>query len=71
MWWPNGLGAQPLYPLEVSYVGPDSVSINRIKRIGFRTIELVQETTGIFVIISVKIRNHVSISYWVNFKDDK
>ncbi|XP_026480283.1 beta-mannosidase-like [Ctenocephalides felis] len=45
LWWTNGLGAQPLYPLEVSYVGPDSVSINRIKRIGFRTIELVQEPT--------------------------
>ncbi len=41
LWWPNGLGAQPLYDLEIELLGTDGVTIDKItRRIGLRTIEL-------------------------------
>ena len=36
LWWPNGYGAQPLYPLVVRVAG-DEVR----KRIGLRTLEVM------------------------------
>ncbi|HVO38284.1 MAG TPA: glycoside hydrolase family 2 protein [Spirochaetia bacterium] len=36
LWWPNGCGGQPLYPLSVT-LGGDSVS----RKIGLRTLQLV------------------------------
>ncbi|CAF1667367.1 unnamed protein product, partial [Didymodactylos carnosus] len=38
LWWPNGYGEQSLYYLEINYG-----TIKKSKRIGFRTIQLVQE----------------------------
>ncbi len=38
LWWPNGLGAQPLYGLKVSACGAEIA-----KRIGLRSMELVSE----------------------------
>lgn len=40
LWWPNGLGEQPLYDLEVELVQGDVVLDSRKERIGLRTIEL-------------------------------
>jgi hypothetical protein len=55
-WWPNGFGAQKLYFLHVQW---EDTTINdvrlierkywqseKIVRVGFRTIKLVQETVG-------------------------
>ncbi len=42
LWWPNGLGAQPLYEIEVRLVDPVSSSVldTTVKRIGLRTLRL-------------------------------
>ncbi len=39
LWWPNGLGEQPLYTLEVSLLSPDgSVHDRHVCRVGFREV---------------------------------
>lgn len=43
LWWPNGLGDQPLYDVEVDLLDGDSV-VDRVRqRVGLRTLELVRE----------------------------
>ncbi|CAG5129202.1 unnamed protein product, partial [Candidula unifasciata] len=42
LWWPNGYGDQPLFNLTVSFTSGSDTSQKSIK-IGFRTVELVQE----------------------------
>ena len=41
LWWPNGFGAQPLYPFTVT---ADGQAIER--KIGLRTVEIVREKEG-------------------------
>lgn len=44
LWWPNGLGAQPLYTVEVLLEGENGQPIDQKDfRIGLRTLELRQE----------------------------
>ena len=44
LWWPNGMGEQPLYDLEVVLRDADGNPVDsQRRRIGLRTIELVQE----------------------------
>ena len=43
LWWPNDLGEQPLYGVEVSLNGEAGLFDCRDYKIGFRTIELRQE----------------------------
>jgi beta-mannosidase len=40
LWWPNGLGAQPLYELNVELLHDEKVLDTWKRRIGLRTIEL-------------------------------
>lgn len=42
LWWPNGLGKQPLYDLTVSFVSNNEITALTIK-VGFRTVQLVQD----------------------------
>ncbi|GFN78881.1 beta-mannosidase [Plakobranchus ocellatus] len=42
LWWPNGYGNQPLFTLNATFVSGGESS-SRSLRIGFRTVELVQE----------------------------
>ncbi|KFM71618.1 Beta-mannosidase, partial [Stegodyphus mimosarum] len=42
LWWPNGLGNQPLYLLEVVFFNKEEKAYKAVK-IGFRSIKLVQE----------------------------
>lgn len=44
LWWPNGLGEQPLYDLEVRLLDTEGHVLDTWqKRIGLRTIELIRE----------------------------
>ncbi|WFE91488.1 glycoside hydrolase family 2 protein [Roseibium porphyridii] len=40
LWWPHGMGGQPLYDLEVSLKKDGELLERQTRRIGFRTIEL-------------------------------
>lgn len=41
LWWPNGLGDQPLYDLEVELYDADEQRLDRVeRRVGLRTLEL-------------------------------
>ncbi|KAK7109878.1 hypothetical protein V1264_013839 [Littorina saxatilis] len=42
-WWPNGYGDQALYDVIFEFTASDAGLTSLIKRIGFRTIELVQD----------------------------
>ncbi|RZC37541.1 Glyco hydro 2 C domain containing protein, partial [Asbolus verrucosus] len=41
-WWPNGYGSQNLYNLKLTFANEDDTD-ERALRVGFRTVELVQE----------------------------
>ncbi|HVM72001.1 MAG TPA: glycoside hydrolase family 2 protein [Anaerolineales bacterium] len=43
LWWPNGLGAQPLYHAEVELTAADRVLDRRAYQVGLRQLELRQE----------------------------
>jgi beta-mannosidase len=44
LWWPNGMGAQPLYTVTVDLLDYDGESLDRDeKRIGLRTLRVVRE----------------------------
>ena len=42
-WWPNGYGNQTLYDLYFVFTTADGEVTSQRRRIGFRTIELVQD----------------------------
>jgi beta-mannosidase len=43
LWWPNGLGAQPLYRLRVRLMAGRQIVDERMVRVGIRCLELVRE----------------------------
>ncbi|HVO68796.1 MAG TPA: glycoside hydrolase family 2 protein [Aggregatilineaceae bacterium] len=60
LWWPNGYGSQPLYRVEVSVRGNDTLLDRRQYQIGLRTIELRQQAdqwgrSFVFVVNGVPI----------------
>lgn len=60
LWWPNGLGSQPLYTFGVRVVVDGRTTDDVVRRIGLRTVELRQEKDQIgksfmFVINGVPI----------------
>ena len=60
IWWPNDLGAQPLYDVQVNLLQDDTLLDRRIFKVGLRTLELRQEpdafgTSFTFVVNGVPI----------------
>ena len=60
LWWPNGLGAQPLYQIEVALYHGQSICDRRTYQLGLHTLELRQEddqfgTSFTFVVNRVPI----------------
>jgi beta-mannosidase len=47
LWWPNGLGDQPLYPLHIVLKKGRSVIDQTTKKFGIRTVELVHKNDSI------------------------
>jgi len=43
LWWPNGLGLQPLYSVEVVLKAGEAVLDSRLFQVGLRTLELRQQ----------------------------
>lgn len=44
MWWPNGYGEPKLYTVNITYISENGNEVStKIIRIGFRTVELVQD----------------------------
>lgn len=44
LWWPNGMGAQPLYDLQLILMNPQGKVLDHLhQRIGLRHLELVQQ----------------------------
>lgn len=54
LWWPNGYGDQPLYPLNVTFVSSnnDGDSDILIKNVGFRDLKIITEPVANDVINS-------------------
>ncbi|KAL8604278.1 hypothetical protein ACOMHN_023648 [Nucella lapillus] len=42
-WWPNGYGTQTLYRVYVTFTSEGGEVSSSVKRVGFRTVELVQD----------------------------
>ncbi|MDX2190080.1 MAG: glycoside hydrolase family 2 protein [Bacteroidota bacterium] len=47
LWWPNGFGEQHLYDVTVNLIHNDDVISRKTKKIGVRTIELVQKPDSV------------------------
>ncbi|KAJ9591465.1 hypothetical protein L9F63_002071 [Diploptera punctata] len=47
LWWPNGYGDQKLYPLEVVFSNEHNSKSTKTLKVGFRSIQLVQEPVAI------------------------
>ena len=43
LWWPNGLGSQPLYEVTIELLQEDVVVDSMVRRIGLRTMTVVRE----------------------------
>ncbi len=46
LWWPNGMGAQPLYTVAVDLIGPGGALDSRSQRIGLRKVEVLPPKDG-------------------------
>jgi len=44
LWWPNGMGAHPLYTVTVDLMGEDGALDSTTKRVGLRTLRAIQQT---------------------------
>lgn len=57
LWWPNGLGEQPLYTIEANAKSKTAVT-HKSQRIGLRTVELVRENDSDGISFYFKVNGH-------------
>ncbi len=58
LWWPNGLGDQNLYTVEIKLLKDNAILSQKSSRIGLRTIEVVQEPDSIGKSFYFKVNGH-------------
>ncbi|MBN2348071.1 MAG: glycoside hydrolase family 2 protein, partial [Bacteroidales bacterium] len=58
LWWPNGLGEQNLYTVEIQLLKDNAILSQKSSRIGLRTIEVVQEPDSIGKSFYFKVNGH-------------
>ncbi len=46
LWWPNGMGAHPLYSVKVELIGPGGIMDSFSRRIGLRKVEVLPPKDG-------------------------
>lgn len=57
-WWPNGLGAQRLYPVTVAVLQGKDTLQQMQRKIGLRTVEVVNEADSMGTGFFVKVNGH-------------
>ncbi|MEL7145371.1 MAG: glycoside hydrolase family 2 protein, partial [Bacteroidota bacterium] len=57
LWWPNGMGDQPLYDVSVKVISEGIVD-QKARQIGLRTIELIREPDAIGASFYFKVNGH-------------
>ena len=69
LWWPNGLGEQPLYRLEIWLEDERGAELDRVsRRIGLRRLELIREPDAFgtsFVFAANGVRFFAKGSNWI------
>ena len=69
LWWPNGMGDQPLYDLEILLTDETGGALDRVeKRVGLRTLELIREPDAhgtSFVFAANGVRFFAKGSNWI------
>ena len=81
LWWPNGLGEQPLYDLRVELLGTDgSVLDVWTRRIGLRTVRLLTEPDAVGRSFEFEVNGHrfyakgtnwIPLAPFVTSRDDR
>ena len=46
LWWPNGMGEAKLYEVKIDVCDDSKCEDSRLFRVGFRTVELIQENVN-------------------------
>ncbi len=58
LWWPNGLGDQKLYEIEIKLSHNNQLLSQKSVRTGIRTVEVIQETDSIGKSFYFKVNGH-------------
>ena len=61
-WWPNGFGSQQLYKVFFTFLSRRGELSTHVRRIGFRTVDLVQKTVSSATPGQGNLNRHVTLT---------